>query len=73
MPKSQSHLPRVTSVFVKFAEVPEGVVVFSSSDAGVLRMRQQVFPSYEAGCEAMSEKLGHRSHPPSALICELVH
>lgn len=62
-----------SAVFIKFAEVPEGVQIVSSSDAGVRRLKQTTFPNYDAGCSEMATRMGNRAHPPSSLVCELVH
>lgn len=63
----------VSAVFVKFAEVPEGVQIVASSDASIRRLKENVFKDYDTGCAALNKRLGTRSHPPSSLVCELAH
>ena len=66
-------LKSAKAVFVKFADVPEGVQVVASSDAGVRRMKPTIFKDYDTGCQTLATRLGSRAHPPSSLVCELVH
>ncbi len=63
----------ITGVFVKFAEVPEGVKVIASSDSGIRRLQENTFQDYNAGCSAMERRLGRRAQPPSFLVCELAN